>query len=70
MRALRQMRPGKVPQLFQTLAREDRDAAIALAAAMPVFVARRAASRMRRLFPASKKRSREPQAFHVGALDA
>jgi glycosyltransferase involved in cell wall biosynthesis len=70
MRALRQMRPRKVPELFQALAREDRDAAIALAAAMPVFVARRAASRVRRLFPAGKQQTREPQSFPVGALDA
>ena len=69
MRALRQLRPGKVPQLFQALAREDRAAAIALAAAMPVFVARRAASRVRRMFPAGKQRSRGRQAF-PGAMDA
>jgi glycosyltransferase involved in cell wall biosynthesis len=69
MRALRQLRPGKVPELFQALAREDRAAAIALAAAMPVFVARRAASRVRRMFPAGKQRSRGQQAF-PGAMDA
>jgi len=70
MRALRQMRPEKVPELFQTLAREDRDAAIALAAAMPVFVARRAASRVRRLFPAGRRRRRAPQTFPAGVIDA
>jgi glycosyltransferase involved in cell wall biosynthesis len=70
MRALRQLRPGKVPELFQALAREDRDAAFALAAAMPVFVARRAASRVRRLFPAGKQEAGKPQSFPAGAIDA
>lgn len=69
MRALRQMRPEKVPELFQTLAREDHDAAVALAAAMPAFVARRAASRVRRMFPVGRQPSRGPHAF-PGAMDA
>lgn len=70
LRALRQMRPEKVPELFQTLAREDRDAAFALAAAMPVFVARRAASRVRRIFRGGKQHRRAPQTFPVSAIDA
>jgi hypothetical protein len=68
MRALRQMRPGKVPELFQTLAREDPGAAVALAAGLPAFFAKRAASRVGRLLPARRQR-RELQLFPVGALD-
>lgn len=68
MRAVRELRIAKVPELFLTLARVDQNAALSLAARTPGFVARRAVSRVRRLFP-EKARQREPQAFPIGMLD-
>lgn len=70
MRALRQMRPGKVPALFQVLAKHDRQAALALAAYMPSFLVQRAASRVSRMMGARRAVRREPPAFPIGALDA
>jgi glycosyltransferase involved in cell wall biosynthesis len=68
MRAVRELRIASVPELFLTLARVDRDAALALAAHTPGFVARRAVSRLRRLLPAKARRG-EPQPFPIGMLD-
>lgn len=70
MRALRQMRFAKVPELFRTLARHDPDAALALAASMPGFFAKRAAMRAGRLVGVRHTSRRELPAFPVGALDA
>jgi glycosyltransferase involved in cell wall biosynthesis len=69
MRALRQRRLGKIPALFRTLAREDRRAALALAAAMPAFFADRAASRIRRIFSARRDHARAPQELSAGTVD-
>lgn len=70
MRALRQMRLARIPRLFQELAREDPDAARALAASMPAFLVKRMGSRMRRLFPRQRTSRREPQPFPLEAIDA
>lgn len=69
MRALRQRRLGKIPTLFRTLAREDRRAALALAAAMPAFVANRAVSRIRRFFSARRDQGRAPHGLPAGTAD-
>lgn len=69
MRALRALRIGKIPELLWTLAREDSHAAIALAASTPSFVARRALSRVRRLFPEAGQ-TRQPKPFPIGMPDA
>ena len=69
LRAIRELRLTKVAGLFFTLARQDRDAALALIASAPSFIASRATAKVRRWLPAPRSPNKPPQPFPIGELE-